>query len=321
MTIALLALALVWAQDPAPPDSPPAPPSPATTEQTADAPGGAPVELVRGVLPAEASAEAKQLFGRLVGATRVDPSAAAPSGFDLTFEGTVHQTQRQSNDFPRTRYRFDPRGWVRLTIVSSGRERMSGPKGMYVVDGKEVVALTGREHDEDRRQIREELSIAKNFLALSDPKSLRVAKLERLSAPPAVLPAHLAAAAAKLEWLALESPDFRLFQSQTAKPDANWRVELGLDPKTHLPKLVSVTELGTATMRPESAMLVDFRAYQALDGLQIPSQLSTYGVDAGAGAQWRYSRWSSLELGLASGGTLRPRFSEADFVPPPKPAR
>ncbi|MCK6446873.1 MAG: hypothetical protein L6Q99_10815 [Planctomycetes bacterium] len=340
MTISLIALALLaLTQDPVPSPAPPvpettppqSPPSAGPTEQTPTTPARA--ELVRGTLPADASAEARASFAKLVAATRTDPNAASPTGFDLTFEGTVHPTQRQSNDFPKTRYRFDPRGWVRLSILASGRERLAGPKGMFVIDGKEVVQLTGREHDEDRRQIREELSIAKNFLALSDPKNLRLAKLELLPAPPAALPATLQARAAKLVWLALESPDFRLFQSQTADANANWRVELGLGATTNLPELVSITEIGASSMRPESAMLVEFRAYTPLDGLQVPSQLATYAVDAnsiaaptsgpnspdrGGPLLWRYTRWSSLELGLKSGGTLRPAFTEADFTPPKK---
>jgi hypothetical protein len=315
----VLALALVALQDPAPPQVPPTPANPPATAPSATTPAPKP-ELVRGVLPEAASPEAKALFAKLAAATRVDPNAPAPTGFDLTFEGTVHQAQKQSNDFPKTRYRFDPRGWVRLSVISSGRERMSGPKGMFLVDGQELVALSGREHDEDRRQIREELSIAQNFLALADPRNLRVAKLEKLAAAPSALPANLASAATKLEWLALESPDFRLFQSPKTDANQNWRVELGLDAATHLPKLVSVTELAAADGQPESAMLVDFRAYQTLDGLQIPAQLATYGVDAAA-LPWKYSRWTALELGLCAGGTLRPKFAESDFTPPPKPAK
>lgn len=298
-------LALSARQDPAPP---------VATTPTAPI---ARVELKPGELPADASAEAKTLWQKLVTATRVDPAAAAPTGFDLTFEGEAHQAQRQSNDFPKTRYRYDPRGWVRLTILASGRERLSGKDGAFLIDGKEVIALTGREHAEDRRQIRDELSIAKNFLALTDPKNLRVAKLEKLAAPPTVLPKPLAAEGAKLEWLAIESPDFRLFQSTNAPENANWRVELGLDPATHLPKLVSVTEIGLATMQAESAMLVDFRRYQALDGFQVPAELETYGVDP-ALTPWKYSRFSTLKLGLCAGGTLRPTFKESDFVPPAK---
>lgn len=340
MTIPHFALVLfALTQDPVPSPAPPVPettrpqtpPSAGASEQSPATP--ARTELVRGALPADATEAARALFAKLVKATRTDPDAAPPTGFDLTFEGTVHATQRQWNDFPKTRYRFDPRGWVRLSILASGRERLAGPKGMFVIDGKEVVQLTGREHDEDRRQIREELSIAKNFLALSDPKNLRLAKLEMLAAPPASLPATLQARAAKLAWLALESPDFRLFQSQTADANANWRVELGLGATTNLPELVSVTELGASTMRTESAMLVEFRAYTPLDGLQVPSQLATYAVDAnsiapgasgsnapasGGPPPWRYSRWSSLELGLKSGGTLRPAFTDADFSPPKK---
>ncbi|MCC6407192.1 MAG: hypothetical protein IT453_08500 [Planctomycetes bacterium] len=334
--LALISFSLAGPQDPTPPSpQPPIEQPPSERPPVEQAPAATPstpavaVELVRGVLPADASAEAKELFAKLVAATHVDPNAPSPSGFDLTFQGEAHPTPRQSNDFPKTRYRFDPRGWVRLTILASGRERMSGPQGMFVVDGKEVVKLSGREHDEDRRQVREELSIAKNFLALSDPKNLRVAKLEKLASAPSVLPSNLAAGAAKLEWLALESPDFRLFQSVTAAADANWRVELGLDPTTHLPKLGSVTELGNAaasgagagpgakSMVAESAMLVEFRRYQALDGLQIPAELETYGLDAAA-VPWKYSRWSSLKLGLCEGGTLRPKFSETDFSPPSK---
>jgi hypothetical protein len=288
-----------------------APPAPTTAV--------APVELKAGELPANASEDAKALWQKLVAATRVDPLAAKPTGFDLTFEGEAHQAQRQSNDFPKTRYRFDPsgRGSVRLTMLASGRERLFGKDGAFLLDGKEVVPLTGREHAEDRRQVNQELSIAKNFLALTDPKSLRVAKLEKLPAPPSVLPKPLVAAGAKLEWLAIESPDFRLFQSTSVAPNANWRVELGLDAATHLPKLVSVTEIGLATMQAESAMLVDFRRYQALDGFQVPAELETYGVDP-ALSPWKYSRFSTLKLGLCAGGTLRPTFKESDFLPPAK---
>jgi hypothetical protein len=280
--------------------------------------------LVAGQLPASASEEAKALWNSLVAATRVAPDVQKPTGFDLTFDIRAHPQGVGSNDLPKTRYRFESaHGWVRMTMKQdeTTRERLRGPGGDFLIDQHEIVSLKGREHDEDRKQIREELAIAKNFLALADPKSLRLASLAKLSAPPRELPTSnkprndLASVGKSLDWLSIESPDFHMFQSKASKPDANYRVQIGLDPKTHLPRFAIVAELRSGAPDVDGAMLVDLQNYAPLDGFQIPRSIATFAPDLER-MPWAFSEWSNMELALASGGTLRPSFTEKDFVPP-----
>ena len=53
-------------------------------------------------------------------------------------------------------------------------------------------------------------AVAKHFVALSNPGSLRIASLETLAAAPGGLPKPVQERARKLAWLRLRSPDFRL---------------------------------------------------------------------------------------------------------------
>ncbi len=332
-TASLALVASASLQDPTSPQTPqPSSPAQAPTAAAPQAPA-----LVAGELPANASEDAKALWRKLLDAARApieveDPKThqkvvqpanpAKPSGFDLTFSGAAHPTERGSNEFPPTRYRFDARGWVRMTVIDSKRERISGPGGQFLVDASGVTSLAGREHEEDRRQIREELGIAKNFLALADPKSLRLAKLEKLAAAPSELPlGKLAELGKSLEWLSIESPDFHLFQSKTPNADANYRVQIGLDKAQHLPRLASVVELRDGKSWLESgALLVELANYAPLDGFQVPKAIATYGVDLER-MPWGFSKWSSMNLDLLAGGKLRTSFSEADFAPPPMPKK
>ena len=71
-----------------------------------------------------------------------------------------------------------------------------GPEGPFLINGDQKIRLRQRREDEaDLRQIAETQSIARNFLALTDPGSLRIASLAEGATPPPGLPPELEARA------------------------------------------------------------------------------------------------------------------------------
>jgi hypothetical protein len=189
--------------------------------------------------------------------------------------------ERGSNDVDATRFRFDPHGWLRTSIQKSGRERLHGPSGSFLIDQGKATSLEGREHEQDRKEILETLAVSRNFLALADPRALRIASLVRMPAPPVELPAALAPAAAKLEWLAVESPDFHLVQTDKKKRDARYRVQIGLDPASGLPRMATVAEIENGAVSLASQpQLVELKSYEKLDGFQVPKEIVTYPAES-----------------------------------------
>lgn len=284
-------------------------PAAAQTPAT-EAPRPAAGELVPGVLPEGASPGARAAWQELTAAT-----AGAREGgvraFDLEFDATARQ-ERQSNDF-RARYRFleeGPRAFVRITMSQSGRERLRGPEGDFLLQqGQPPLRIEGRELREDKRELDEAVGIARTFAGLSDPRRLRIARLELLAAPPRELPSNLAKLAAGLRWLELSTPDFR----RGASDGALYRVRLGLEPKTHLPVLAMVAREQGPALELETAQLLQLGDFQEVDGFKIPREVRSFQPDMEQVPRVFSSR-SSLELYFLK-GTLRPALTSADFVP------
>lgn len=309
---ALLALAplagllpLGGLQDPVPPPLEPPREAPAADRAAERA-----SSLQPGVLPADASPQAVALWRALVRATRAPEQAPEPvRAFDLTFDVRVRR-DTQRNDGKDLRFRYLAPGFVRATL-ESGREHVRGPAGDFLIDGATAKALAPtRENQEDRRQIDEELAIARNFVALSDPAHLRIASLALLDAPPAGLPPALAERAGALDWLAVASPDFRLFQSddELAAP-ALYLARLGLEKQTG--KLV-LAQLGRDLRRPdERALLVALEGTRPLDGWLLPRLVFVRAWDVERRA---FEERPSLELALKH-GSLRAPLAPDDFRP------
>ena len=200
-------------------------------------------KLVPGVLPEGTDPEAIALWKQLTEATLVQGMERRKvTSFRLTFDLRLRPNEGESHDANNTTYSFlAPQGFVRYTL-ESGRENMRGPTGDFTVtaDGEDI-KLEGREFNEDRRQLDEAVRIARNFVALTDPGSLRIQKLAAGLTAPEGLPASLLKRASELSWIEVVSPDFHLQRdagktSQTRTP--LFRVLLGLDTdhKAHRPR-------------------------------------------------------------------------------------
>lgn len=303
--LSLLLLALGALQDPAPP-----PFEPPREAQPAAGAAEAVAALVPGALPAQATPEAVAAWRKVVRATHAGEEAPLPvEAFDLTFDLRVRR-ETQRNDGKDLRFRYLAPGFVRATL-QSGREHVRGPEGDYLVDGAQKKRLTPtRENQEDRRQIDEELAIARNFVALSDPGHLRLATLALLESPPAGIPPALAERAQGLRWLAVSSPDFRLFQSdeEPGSPQL-YLARLGVEPESG--RLV-LAQVGRDLRRPdERALLIDLRNTKPLDGWMLPHRIDVRAWDL---EQQRFEERASLELALKH-GSLRATLAPSDFRP------
>jgi hypothetical protein len=204
---------------------------------------------------------------------------------------------------------------VRVKIVEGKREVGRGPDSDWFDDGTrhERIRLgIGREYQEDRRQLDQWQSIAKDFVGLTDPKSLRIAKLETLSAPPAALPTKLAARGAQLAWVRVTSPDFRLVD--VLSPDRLFRAALGRDPKSGWVELALIEEdVPSPELRPNAALL-ELKQPKPLEGLVVPKNILVRSVDA-AKKTFAFAEEAGMDLVLhIPGSTLRASFTPQDFA-------
>jgi hypothetical protein len=287
----------------------------APTQQTPQAaPAAPPTGLTPGQLPANASEGARAAWENLVKAARGEASAPIRA-FQLKFDATVYSGDKQSND-GETTYKFLAPDCVSM-VLASGRERMRGRSGDFLVDKNGVYSLKGKEYKEDERELSETLAVAKLFVGLTEPSRLRLASLELLSAPPAGLPESQSKRAAELEWIALTSPDF-LARASHDKETLD-RVEIGLDRAEHLPALAIVTD----PAKQESAVLAQLEKYQLLDGYRVPSLVTTWRVAPAqpgataraAGGRPPFSPRAAVKLWLID-GSLRAKLEPKDFEPP-----
>jgi len=301
----LLALAASAVQSPSGAGQQPAPAAPPASAPQAAAPAP-------GQIPANASESARARWEALVKAARGESSSAIRA-FQLRFDATVYSGEKQSND-GKTTYKFLAPGCVSM-VLESGRERMRGAQGDFLVDKSGVYELKGREFSEDQRELDETLAVAKLFVGLTDPGKLRLATLEVLAAPPAGLPESQKKLAAELDWIALTSPDF-LARAHGAKETLD-RVEIGLDRKTNLPSLALVAD----PVRPQSAVLAQLDKYMLLDGYRVPAEVTTWRAApappgaAPASGRLPFSARAAVKLWLID-GSLRAQLEPKDFEPP-----
>ncbi len=274
-------------------------------------------ELEPGVLPGEATPEACALFQALCAAPLAPGAERRPvQSFDLVFDLRVRA--EGSHDVDQARFLFyAPENWISSQLSPSNR-LMRGPAGDWLVAKDRTVELKGRELAEDRRQLDDSLTIAHNFVKLTDPERLRIAALALAGTPPG-LPIELLPVAAELDWLVIESPDLRLFREGAVRrsnwdPETNYRALLGLDPATRLPTLVLIDE---ARQKQDltRAQLVWFSKYLERDGYLIPHLIRTYRIDPQA--RDRFAKDPELRMDLfRQRGSLNPAdLGPRDFVP------
>ena len=221
----------------------------------------------------------------------------------------------KGNDINGARYRYTEPGWI-ATTLSKGIERMRGPRGDWYVQDGAATKLQGADFANDSRELDESVQTASNFVRLIDPHALRIRSLVVMSAPPVVLPAAQIELAKTLTWLDIVSPDVTrpgAKASETARPIHS---QVGLDPKTHLPRLAVATDDDKGVQVPEIALLVQYDNWGPLDGFQVPSLMLTYPLDR-SHSPWTFGDQYNVKLGLID-GTLRPKLTEQDFLPPQK---
>ena len=260
-------------------------------------------------LPAAAAAEARAAWEALLAAAFPADDPAPVTAFELEFEGRMYSADRQTNDFSG-KYRYLEPGFVRTELARSERVTVRGPEGDWLIfkDGRKV-KLEGRDFEVDVEELDRTVAVAQSFVALTDPRTIRIERLELLPGPPSSIPDALSKRAAALQWLLLETPDFRLANDRPpvagVPPDLH-HIELGLDRQTHLPSLVVVRQKALGQRGFESAQLLALQDFRPLDGYRVPHVVVTYGPDPST-SPWTFdARRPAVDL-YVRGGTLRPR--------------
>lgn len=309
----------------------------------AQPPGASAAQQAGQALPPDTTAEARALWSALAEALRPQTGAELPTSitaFDLSIQ-TRMITQRengrsQKNDV-RLRYRFLSPGFVRTTLQDSKVERMRGPDGDWLWDPEkhDVVQLVGADFAQDRRELSQTLSIARNYLALAEPGRLRITRLERMRAPPAGLPKFDPAdettpketaltRATSLDWIAVTSPDFQVVEALKSK-DPNqaqplFTAQIGLDPKSHWPMLAVIWQDEHSTMVAETAVLVDLigeKYYKRIDGRLVPTYFRVHDPLLPS-SPFSFQNQARVEVFVMADSTLNAKLSADDFRPPKK---
>ncbi|HTF87583.1 MAG TPA: hypothetical protein VK843_04180 [Planctomycetota bacterium] len=284
--------------------------------------------------PADTSKEAQDSWTALLAALRPKGSvAAAPiHAFDLSIKSrvlSIENGSRQQHDVMMRFQYLEPR-FVRRTFLESHVESMRGPDGDWLWDPakNDLVQLSGQEFAQDRRELSQTVSIARNYLALAEPERLRIVKLERLRAPPKGLPAldpkdittpkdSALTLAASLEWISVLSPDFQVVETVKSEQPPVFRAQLGLDPKSHLPKLAMIFQEEAGALVLESGVLVDFTnvAYKNIDEHLVPSFFRVHDPLLPS-SPFVFQREARVSVAVLAGSTLRPVLTPDDFKPP-----
>lgn len=309
-----LALALALLQDPAPAPAPAPTPTPPSPTPSASAPAAAP-ELVPGVVPESASQKARELWTAL----RVATGSATPqpkvSAFELSFDARGWEAGgRGEADFNDGRIRFLAPGFVDSSLEVKGRRRLRGPDGDWLVDGEgRKVRLQGIDYEQDRAELDQIVHIARTFANLVDAGNLRLRSLAVLEAPPFPLPKSMLERAKGLAWLDLVSPDFAIARKDGTSTGREVRAWIGLDATTRLPRLAVVAEDDKGTLVHESATLLAFDKYKAIDGFQVPFDVQTFPPDL-TRSPWQFAEKAKLRLYVKS-ASLRAPFVPETFKP------
>ncbi len=316
------------------------PPAPPATGQVAAAVA---VHQAGQALPVDATAEARALWTALVEALRPQTGTEVPpsiTAFDLSIKTrvtTLSEGGRAQKNDVQLRYRFLWPGFVRTTLVDSKVERMRGPDGDWLFDPEknDVVQLAGADFAQDRRELSQTVSIARNYLALAEPGRLRIARLERMQAPPAGLPKFdpkdeatptdtALTRAASLDWIAVTSPDFQVVEALKSKDPSKaaplFTAQIGLDPKSHWPMLAVIWQDEQATMVAETAVLVDLvseKYYKRINGRLVPTFFRVHDPRLPS-SPFSFQNEARIGVFVMDGSTLNAKLNADDFRPPKK---
>jgi hypothetical protein len=259
--------------------------------------------------PARDSAEALALWERVCAASghaQREPLTAFHLEADVRTRSGV-----QRND-AHIDYRYRAPDCIRFALPSKNETGRFGPAPEQYWTQAEggVVVLSGRNFAPDRKRVDDALTLARNYVALSNPARLRILAREILASAPADLGKELATRHRKLRWLAVESPDFALVSGELARETpAVYRVELGLG-EDDLPAVAIVRERGKSSADP---LLAEFAQYQEQDGFKLPFQILVHALDR-THAPATFAEAAAQEVYVTT-ATLRPRLTVEDFRP------
>ena len=312
MLLALAVLAAL-AQEPArdKPVPPPAPPLPGgATGGTTDP---AILALVPGAIPPDATPAAREAWKKIEAATFVPGASREPiTAFDLGLDVRYKRSASGTNELKAT-YRYLAPGWVRIDLENSST--MRGPMGDWLEDrkrgGKPVDLRVAREHAEDRRQLDETASVAKHFVALSNPGALRIASIEKLDAAPARLPKPSMKRAGELAWIRIRSPDFRLVGAGATA--AMSRATIGFAPDTGRVEIALVEEDRPTPALAPSARVVELAGTLEAQGYRVPKQIRVYSIAEGRG-EHAFTDEPGMDLYVVN-ANLRPTLAPENFQP------
>ena len=273
--------------------------------------------------PAALSPEAMERWRSFTRAARSGEELAPVQGFDLQAHARTRQGV-QTNELD-VRYRFLEPHYIRFRLprdIETGR----GPGqrgGFWLREGDEVVELQGRDYAEDRDQVLRMISLARNFIALTDPERIRLERVELLSGPEFdLLDVRLRRQARKLDWVRVASPSFALAEA-LARDEAEvvYRVDLGLDRESRLPRLVAIQrdvprgnrETVQAAAEGTGPLLIRLEDFRGANGFVVPHLLFVHAVER-IRPRLAFAERPSQEIAVQS-VDLRPTWTPEDFLP------
>lgn len=261
--------------------------------------------------PAPEEPAARALWDAIVAAA-AGKSAARATAFVLDFDATRYSGENQSNDVSATYSYLEP-GYVR-TALQSGRQRLRGPEGDWLIDKAGAHRLVGKDFKQDLAELDETVAVARTFAHLTDPRGLRLESLARLAAPPPGLPEKLRPIAAGLDWVRLESRDFRTQRAARAGQAAELLpldvLELGVERTTRVPRVAVLTD----PTAPQNAIALGLEGAVEVDGFRVPERVTAWHVDLELSPP-AFAARQTLDLWFKS-GTLAPKLTQKDFLPP-----
>ena len=196
----------------------------------------------------------------------------------------------------------------------------------WMRENKEVIWLKTRDYQADREWIQGMAALARNYIALSDPKRLRLERLELMSKPPAEARQAAGRDYKKLTWISITSPDFALLESDAA-PAApqSYRVDLGLRPRGEefewTPAVAIVRTLpregeGSGERETARSVLLRLYKYAEQDGFRIPFELAVHHRDTSRMGM-PFKELPAQEIWIQQ-ADLRAEFQVEDFHPEEK---
>ncbi len=238
--------------------------------------------------------------------------------FELEFYLRKRSLERPQVNDAKLAFSFLAPGYLRAEL-ESGLTHLRGPDGDFLIDKEEVIKIAvGREGDQDRKQLDEMAAIARNFIGLTDPRTLRLVSLELLERPPRELPVRFVAEGRNLDWIAVESPDFYLYRDARADSSSGppiYLARLGIDAKSGEVRLAIIHLVRRDGKKIDTVRLVHLNRYTRRDGFLVPHLIHVHDVDTSV-VPWYSGREPTSELTMRSRpGRLGARLKPEDFKP------